>query len=75
MVFLEVGVGDRPAIGVRVDQQDLAARGRGLEGEIDGHGRPARRSLRAPDGGQDVPRVALGLGHDLIRRRRCFLVW
>ena len=34
MVFLDVGVGDRPTIGVRVDQQDLPTRRRGLEGEL-----------------------------------------
>jgi hypothetical protein len=34
MVFLDVGVGDGAAIGVGVDQQDLAARGGRLEGEV-----------------------------------------
>ena len=47
MGLMDVGVGDRAAIGVPV-QQDLAADGRGLEGTIEG--RPANWSVtrRAP---------------------------
>jgi hypothetical protein len=50
-VVLDVGVGDGAAIGVSVDQQDLAARGGRLEGEVDGHGGAAGSALGPPDGG------------------------
>ena len=38
MVFLDIGVGDGAAVGVGVGQQDLAAGGGRLEGEVDGDG-------------------------------------
>jgi hypothetical protein len=66
MVFLDVGVGDRPAVGVGVDQQDLSSGGRRLEGEVDGNRGAARRTLGPPYRGQHVPGVALRLGWDLV---------
>jgi hypothetical protein len=70
MVFLDVGVGDSASIGVGVDQQDLTARGGGLERQVDGHGRPARAALRAPHGGQDPPPVAVRLDRGFPQVRR-----
>jgi hypothetical protein len=46
MGISHVGVGDRAAVGVGVDQQDLATvRGR-LEGQVDGHDGAAGGALR-----------------------------
>ena len=70
MPFLDVGPGDGATIGVGVDQQDLAARGGRLEGEVDGHGGAAGSALGPPDGGQDPAGVAVDRGRDLVGRRR-----
>jgi hypothetical protein len=65
VVFLNVGLGHRAAVGVGVHQQDLAAGGR-LEGEVDGDGGASRRALRPPDRGQDPPIVGVGLPRGLL---------
>jgi hypothetical protein len=70
MGFLDIGVGDRAAVGVGVDEQDLAARGGSFEGEVDGDRGAARSALRPPHGGQDPPGVAVGRGRDVRLRGR-----
>jgi hypothetical protein len=69
-VNLHRGVGDRAAVGVGVHQQDLTARGGRLEGEVDGDGGAPRCALRPPDRRQDPPGIGVGLGRDLVGRRR-----
>ena len=69
MVLLDGGMGDRAAVGVGVDEQDLAAAGGRLERQIDGHGGPSRPALRSPHRGQDPPRSTVRRDRGHLGRR------
>jgi hypothetical protein len=58
-------VRDRAAVGVGVDQEDLADQGGRFEGEVDGDGGAAGGAFGAPDGEQGVWGVVAGRRRDV----------